>query len=159
MNPPEGICLLGTSIYQAGTEFSLSNCMHCKCENSTMYCKLKSCPILKCKREYQEILPGRCCAQCKNIEGEINFEFVDIKNNKDIAFNDIEDKNNHLYMNKDKISIKNYKLQNESRCTYAGKFYKVSIPLNNYIIILFNVLINKKNSNFILFPDINICLY
>ncbi|XP_011502564.1 PREDICTED: BMP-binding endothelial regulator protein-like [Ceratosolen solmsi marchali] len=126
MDPPKGACLLGTVIYQSGTYFNLSNCVYCNCKDSTIYCQKKSCPIMKCKREYQEILPGRCCAQCKNIQKHTNDNFVNEDESIEMNISGNGSENDDQWNKEDSIEKKITKeeLENQSKCTHAEKIYK-----------------------------------
>ncbi|XP_031778239.1 BMP-binding endothelial regulator protein isoform X1 [Nasonia vitripennis] len=71
--PRQGACLLqGLKLHKSGTQFTLDDCTHCSCENSTVFCQRESCPILSCKREQQTTWPGQCCPQCIGSDNGLN---------------------------------------------------------------------------------------
>lgn len=67
-SPPKGACMLGKDLHPSGAYFIVDHCTRCSCTNGTIICSKETCPVLKCAREYQTTLPGRCCPKCELIE-------------------------------------------------------------------------------------------
>ncbi|XP_031786921.1 BMP-binding endothelial regulator protein-like isoform X1 [Nasonia vitripennis] len=61
----KGGCQFGEKRYRHGTEFVVDACTKCSCNESIIQCKRENCPVLRCKREDREVLPGECCIQCR----------------------------------------------------------------------------------------------
>lgn len=61
LSPPKGACMLGTAVYNSGTQFYVDECTRCSCANSAISCVKETCPVLECTSEYPTTLPGRCC--------------------------------------------------------------------------------------------------
>lgn len=112
---PKAACLLRTEVHHSGTQFTMDYCTHCACENSTMHCEKKSCPVLLCKPEHQKLLPGLCCAQCTEIDEDDENQYGISHDSK--GQNELEDNND----TKPKTDE-----DNEISCTSADKIYKVS---------------------------------
>ena len=142
MDPPEGFCILGKTIRISGIQFTLDECTQCDCQNSTLLCEKKSCPILHCKKEHQKILPGRCCAHCEHFDDEDEIKIEShkeeqqiINENENEDKDEIEDKINDKVEHEDEekgtqhkiidAPIKPIIMQFRS-CTYDDATYKVS---------------------------------
>ncbi|XP_063974418.1 BMP-binding endothelial regulator protein [Diachasmimorpha longicaudata] len=67
-SPPKGACMLGTAVYNSGSQFYVDHCTKCSCTNSAISCVKETCPVLECTSEHQTTLPGRCCPQCPLVE-------------------------------------------------------------------------------------------
>lgn len=68
LSPPKGACMLGTRLYNTGSQFWVDHCTRCTCDNSVITCSKETCPVLECPREHQMTLSGRCCPQCPLVE-------------------------------------------------------------------------------------------
>ncbi|XP_014245545.1 BMP-binding endothelial regulator protein [Cimex lectularius] len=64
MLPPQGKCILGTGLHEAGRSFMPDHCTICECVNGTSVCSRPSCPVLDCPLEKQELKPNSCCPHC-----------------------------------------------------------------------------------------------
>lgn len=60
--------MLGTSIYNSGTNFYIDDDTKCSCIASAITCKRDTCPVLECPIELQTKTPGRRCPQCPLVE-------------------------------------------------------------------------------------------
>ncbi|KAF7994405.1 hypothetical protein HCN44_003877 [Aphidius gifuensis] len=66
--PPKGACLIGGSIHNSGTQFSIDDDTRCLCIAGSVSCVRETCPALECPLESQMEIPGRRCKQCPVIE-------------------------------------------------------------------------------------------
>ncbi|XP_037941774.1 BMP-binding endothelial regulator protein-like [Teleopsis dalmanni] len=60
--PVTGKCIFSNKVYYDKTQFTPDRCTNCTCTNGTSICQRKTCPILECSPEYQEM--DGCCPRC-----------------------------------------------------------------------------------------------
>uniref|UniRef100_A0A1B0GCB4 BMP-binding endothelial regulator protein n=1 Tax=Glossina morsitans morsitans TaxID=37546 RepID=A0A1B0GCB4_GLOMM len=64
--PLPGKCFFNNKIFYDKIGFNPDRCTNCTCLNGTSICKRKTCPILECSPEYQEM--DGCCPRCLTSE-------------------------------------------------------------------------------------------
>ncbi|OXU23149.1 hypothetical protein TSAR_004599 [Trichomalopsis sarcophagae] len=162
LDPPKGACLLGLKLHQSGTQFTVDDCTHCSCENSTVFCQRESCPILSCKREQQKTWPGQCCTQCIGSDNGFNIEIDETEDNKTQELDDQSYQNHNTEIDEtgdnaeevddqshktktdeawdkteevDNQSYQNHKI--EKTCVHDGTIYKRLLEIIGNCSILF----------------------
>lgn len=64
----KGSCLLRNKVFEPGATEIFDQCTNCTCMNGTNICERRTCPVLTCPVENQEITPGDCCPHCPPTE-------------------------------------------------------------------------------------------
>ncbi|XP_065367953.1 BMP-binding endothelial regulator protein [Calliphora vicina] len=70
--PLPGKCIFNHKIFNDKIQFMPDRCTNCTCTNGTSICERKTCPILECSPEYQEL--DGCCPRC--ITSEVRSECI-----------------------------------------------------------------------------------
>ncbi|XP_073844457.1 crosveinless 2-secreting protein [Musca autumnalis] len=70
--PLTGKCFLANKVLHDKIQFMPDRCTNCTCSNGTSICERKTCPILECSPEYQEM--DGCCPRC--ITSEVRSECI-----------------------------------------------------------------------------------
>ncbi|XP_061402292.1 BMP-binding endothelial regulator protein, partial [Musca vetustissima] len=70
--PLTGKCIFTKRIFHDKIQFMPDRCTNCTCSNGTSICERKTCPILECSPEYQEM--DGCCPRC--ISAEVRSECI-----------------------------------------------------------------------------------
>uniref|UniRef100_A0A1I8Q6R3 BMP-binding endothelial regulator protein n=1 Tax=Stomoxys calcitrans TaxID=35570 RepID=A0A1I8Q6R3_STOCA len=70
--PLPGKCIFTNKLFHDKIQFMPDRCTNCTCSNGTSICERKTCPILECSPEYQEM--DGCCPRC--ITSEVRSECI-----------------------------------------------------------------------------------
>ncbi|XP_074663051.1 BMP-binding endothelial regulator protein-like [Tubulanus polymorphus] len=58
-------CLFGTHVYPSSVSFTPDICTTCSCQEGTVICERKTCPVLDCHVKDVIVTAGVCCNRCK----------------------------------------------------------------------------------------------